>query len=62
MGQVEEERAFFVLLDKPNGLVGVKLCQFCGIGRTFNDLAISHQGHASLFLEIDDLNRVKIVQ
>ena len=62
MGQVEKERAFFVLLDKSNGLVSVELCQFRRISRAFNHLVISHQGHATLVLEKDDLNRVKIVQ
>ena len=62
MWQVEKERAFLVLLDKSNGLVGVKPCQFCGIGRALDDLVISHQGHTTFVLEIDNLNRVKIVQ
>ena len=62
MGQVEKERGFFIFLNKLNGLVGIELCEFRGIGRTLNDLAISYQGHTTLLLEIDALNRVKIVQ
>ncbi len=43
-------------------LVGVEFRQFRGIGRTLDDIAVPHQGHASLVLEINDLNRVEIVQ
>ena len=60
--QVEEERALLVLLDKSDGLVGVGPGQFCRINGTLDNRVIAQQGDTSLIFEIDDLNRVKVVQ
>ncbi len=62
MRQIKKKRTVLVLLDKLDGLVGVELRQFGGIDRTLDDITITHQGHTSLVLEINDLNRVKIMQ
>ena len=57
--QVEKE-ALLVGTDELNGLIGVQARELGGIGGAFDDLVVADQRHTALFLEIDDLHRIKL--
>ena len=60
--EIEKEGSILVLLHKPDCFVGVNARQFRGVGRSFHDLSPTHQRHATVFFEIDDLDRIQVVQ
>lgn len=51
-----------MLLHPRNRLVCVLLCEFGGISRSLHDLIIAQQRHAPLFLEVNRLHRIEVMQ
>ena len=41
-GRVQKKRFILVLLDKSDGLIGIELREFRGIGRALDDLAVPY--------------------
>ena len=60
--QVEKERMLLVGADELHGLIGVQAGEFARVGRTLDNFAIADQRHAALFLEVNNLHRIQIVQ
>ena len=60
--QVEKKRTLLVGADELHSLIGVQTGEFGRVGRTLDNFAIADQRHAALFLEVNDLHRIQIVQ
>ena len=60
--QVEKEGLLLVGADEFHGLIGIQAGEFGRVGRTLDNFAIADQRHAALFLEVNDLHRIQIVQ
>ena len=48
--------------DEFHGLIGVQAGEFGRFGRTLDNFSIADQRHAALFLEVNNLHRIQIVQ
>ena len=60
--QVEKKRTLLVGADEFHGLIGVQEGEFARVGRTLDNISIADQRYAALFLEVNNLHRIQIVQ
>ena len=51
-----------VITDEGDRLVGIKVGEFVGIGRTLDDFAIAYEWNSALVFEMPDLDRIEIVE